>query len=452
MDKSEKQQEGAQEKQQKSALDRLNQGINTARDAKSAYKISKRFANKLKGAKTTSKGFALAGRGGQLAVRIVTTLASTVEIWGPIVLIVIFFVLVIIAVIVIFTGVSAPPTCEKITAEPKTISSALPATLTVENCSEGVTYSWVLPQIGGVFSASQSVTTLYTPPKVNATQKISILVNVCFASSPNNCSQYFTPELAISKEDLFSCNGYCTTATSCSSPDSPGQGTCPITPSMICCKRSQSSVTVPPCNQVWDRLKSVFGVSVYLGNTIFKDSSCHQLQAIYRTYATSSKSSYYYNLLKKAGPFKIRVYNGARTNSCGGDVLTPNNIKLYVVNESSGFSCFYKNGPTSLLLHETGHQIRQQTQPLIMSTPWLRNLARGDKTCYDRGFIKSYSLRTTIPASESMAEATMLYVMNSKTSFAPGSAGKPIYNFKRECSNTYTYIKRTVYGNDYEFN
>ncbi len=419
MDKNERQEGQGQEKQQKSAIDRLNQGIDTARNAKSTLETAKKGVKTAKGAAKTLRTASTVIRGGQTVVAAGSALIASAPVWGPIALIVGFFVLVIIVVIVIFTGVSAPPTCKSLTASPTTINNSVPAVLTLENCSENVTYSWDLPQIGGTFSAPQGTTTSYTPPKVNSDQKIYIFVNVCSSSNQDNCSQYSTPEITITN----------------SSPD-PGPGPVPV----------------PSCNQVWDMLKSVFGVSVYLGNTIFKDSSCYHLQAIYRTYAISSKSSNYYNLLKKAGPFKIRVYNGARTNSCGGDVLTPNNIKLYVVNDSSGFSCFYRNGPTPLLLHETGHQIRQQTQPLIMSTSWLRNLARGDKTCYDRGFIKSYSLRTTIPASESMAEATMLYVMNSKTSFAPGSAGKPIYNFKRECSSTYNYIKRAVYGNDYEFN
>lgn len=190
MDKNEGQKDQGQEKQQKSTIDRLNQGINTVKDAKSAYKISKRFANKLKGAKTTSKGFALAGRGGQLAVRVVTTLASTVEIWGPIALIVGFFVLVIIAVIVIFTGVQTPPACKSLTADKTTINKDNPVTLSLVECSENVTYSWVLPQIGGSFSTPQSQTTIYTPPDLNKDARAKISVSVCTQANAQNCSQY----------------------------------------------------------------------------------------------------------------------------------------------------------------------------------------------------------------------------------------------------------------------
>ena len=100
MDKNNKQEEN-EEKQKKGAVDRINQGINFARNAKDTYKFSKLVSKKLKGSKAASRGFSFASKGVQLAIK---GAAATVEIWGPIALIVGFFVLVIIIVIVIFSG------------------------------------------------------------------------------------------------------------------------------------------------------------------------------------------------------------------------------------------------------------------------------------------------------------------------------------------------------------
>lgn len=461
MDKNEGQKDQGQEKQQKSAIDRLNQGINTARDAKSAYKISKRLANKLKGAKTTSKGFALAGRGGQLAVRIVTTLASTVEIWGPIALIVGFFVLVIIAVIVIFSGVSAPPTCKSVTAQPKTISNALPATLTVGNCSEAVIYSWVLPQIGGVFSASQSATTLYTPPKVNATQKISILVNVCFSSSPNNCSQYFTPELTVSKEDLFSCNGYCTTATSCSSPDSPGQGTCPTTPQMICCKRENNKPgPAPSCGEIDQRLRQDYNLrtkegpppSSAWGPSTTENIDCATKQGLWKMYSILTKSWKFKNKLLSRNA-TIQFFRDSSDLNRGygytgwADLMQLHNGAIRINSNLELASAW--------ITHETGHLLQKRDGSLEARFP-LDRLRRADSGCYAPGsgsyWLKTYSLRggNISPIRESMAEGILLYVYNQKYNVISGRLVS-ILNFKRECPVTYNWVRENVFGG-YEYN
>jgi len=461
MDKNERQEGQGQEKQQKSAIDRLNQGINTARDAKSALKITKGLANKAKGVNKTSKGFTLASKGGQLAVRVVTTLASTVGIWGPIALIVGFFVLVIIVVIVIFTGVSAPPTCKSLTASPTTINNSVPAVLTLENCSENVTYSWDLPQIGGTFSAPQGTTTSYTPPKVNSDQKIYIFVNVCSSSSPTNCSQYSTPELTISKEDLVSCNGYCTTATSCSSPDSPGQGTCPVTPSMICCKRENNKPgPAPSCNEIDQRLRQDYSLrtkegappSSVWGPSTTENIDCPTKQGLWKIYS----------ILIKSWKFKNKLLSTNTTIQFFRDFSDLNRGYGY-----TGWSYLMQlhNGSIRIksnleiagawITHETGHLLQKRDGSLEARFP-LDRLRRIDSGCYAPGsgtyWLKTYSLRGGDISSirESMAEGILLYVYSRKYNVVDGRLIS-ILNFKRECPATYNWVRENVFGG-YEYN
>ncbi len=197
MDKNQNQEEQRENQQQKSAVERLNEAAQKARQAKTAIEAAKKGKKVVKGAAKTLRTASTVLRGGQAAIAVASGVVATAPVWGPPVLIGGFFLLVIIIIIVIFSGVSAPPTCKSITAEPKKISNNLPSALTLEGCSENVTYLWELPSIGGVFSTPQSAITLYTPPSINETKKISIGVKVCFSSNANNCSIYQTPQLTI---------------------------------------------------------------------------------------------------------------------------------------------------------------------------------------------------------------------------------------------------------------
>ena len=190
MDKNERQEGQGQEKQQKSAIDRLNQGIDTARNAKSTLETAKKGVKAAKKAAKTLRTASTEIRGGQTVVAAGSALIASAPVWGPIALIVGFFVLVIIVVIVIFTGVATPPACKSLTTDKITINKDNPATLALVECSENVTYSWVLPQIGGSFSAPSSQTTIYTPPDLNKDARAKISVNVCTQANAQNCSQY----------------------------------------------------------------------------------------------------------------------------------------------------------------------------------------------------------------------------------------------------------------------
>ncbi|MEK7551530.1 MAG: hypothetical protein AAB532_02930 [Patescibacteria group bacterium] len=189
MDKNNKQEEN-QEKQKKSAIDRLNQGIDYGRNTKSAIQGAK------KGIKTARKGVKIARttlnviRGGQAVATIATTAASTAPVWGPIALVIGFILLVVIVIVVITTGVSVPPTCKSLTTDKTTVNKDNPATLSLNDCPENVTYSWTLPKIGGSFNTPSSNTTTYTPPGLNQDTKVKIAVNVCAQNNDQNCSEY----------------------------------------------------------------------------------------------------------------------------------------------------------------------------------------------------------------------------------------------------------------------
>lgn len=187
MDKKEAQEEKNQDKQQKSAIDRLNQGYNATQNARNALNLTKKITGKMRGSKNASIGARLASKGAQAVVRVIV---STSEVWVPIALIVGFFVLVIIIVIVIFSGVQPPPACKSLTTDKTTINKENPATLVLNECPEGVTYTWALPEIGGSFSSGNSQTTIYTPPELNRDQAVKIFVIVCAKGNSENCSQY----------------------------------------------------------------------------------------------------------------------------------------------------------------------------------------------------------------------------------------------------------------------
>ncbi len=92
------------------------------------------------------------------------------------------------------------------------------------------------------------------------------------------------------------------------------------------------------------------------------------------------------------------------------------------------------------IIHESGHIITARNSSLRTAFS-SAGLTRLDARCYDRGFLKTYSLRTTNPVSESFAEAVALFIGRRKV----GPLGT-ITNFATECPNTFSWIERTVFG------
>ena len=93
------------------------------------------------------------------------------------------------------------------------------------------------------------------------------------------------------------------------------------------------------------------------------------------------------------------------------------------------------------LIHETGHIISSRTYSLRAAFSGA-GLTRLDPNCYDRGFLKTCSLRTTNPVNESFAEATALFIGRRKV----GVYGT-ITNVQTERPHTYAWIQTTVFGN-----
>lgn len=190
MDKNNKQEERQEEKQKKSALDRINQGIDYGRNTKSAIQGTRKGINTARKGVKIARTTVSAIRGGQTIAAVATTAASTVPVWGPIALLIGFIVVVVIVIVIIITGISTPPACKSLTTDKTTVNIDNPATLSLIECPDSVTYAWVMPKAGGTFSTPTAQTTIYTPPDLNNDQMIKVIVNVCTQANTQNCSQY----------------------------------------------------------------------------------------------------------------------------------------------------------------------------------------------------------------------------------------------------------------------
>ncbi|MBI3985273.1 MAG: hypothetical protein HY344_05065 [Candidatus Levybacteria bacterium] len=466
MDKSQEKEEKSQDQQQKSAIDRLNQAAQKARQGKTAIETAKKGAKLAKKASKKLAGRAATALGRQTVATIGAAIVSTAPAWGPPVLFALaiggLFLVVIIIIIVLFSGATPPPTCKTISADPTTISNNLGANLSVSECSENITYSWALPQIGGVFSASQSASTLYTPPQVNSSQKISIAISICSISAPSNCSQYQTPELTVVAQKLYSCNGYCTIASSCPSSDITGQGTCPTSPSMICCKKDNKKPgPVPSCSEIDQRLRQDYRIRTqsgtppisYWGPSTAENISCATKQGLWKIFSILTKSwSFENRLLSTSATIQFFYDSSDPTHGYG---LTAWAYRMQLHNAT-----YRINNNLSLagawITHETGHWLQKRDGSLEARFPDLSRLNRLDSGCYEPGsgsyWLKTYSLRggNISPIRESMAEAISLYVYNEKYNIINGRLVS-IVNFKIKCPNTYKWVRDNIFRG-YEYN
>lgn len=92
------------------------------------------------------------------------------------------------------------------------------------------------------------------------------------------------------------------------------------------------------------------------------------------------------------------------------------------------------------LIHETGHVIANRNSGLKASFRDA-DLVNLDSACYDRGFLKTYALRSGVrPVSESFAESVALFIGRRKR----GRLGT-IADFEAECPNTYAWVRTNVF-------
>lgn len=418
--KTEEQEE--QKDQQKSSFDRANDLINKGQ---SAYNNAKNLRNVYRSVRALRTGSSAVG-----------TAAATSEVWVPI-LVILLIVIAVVVIIIMFFGSTPPASCEGITADKSSTSVSSPVTITLENCTPNALVSWGASVSGGTFSPNNTTTTVYTPFSTTRSVTITVTGKVCNPQAPSLCTEY-TIDLVVLDSSSYTCpsvtlHQYCS-PEGCNNPgETYGTGTCPS--STRCCREDIS------CADVDERLLADFGVKI---KQVSESVSCTVKKRIYTIYSMPTQSSRYVSLLKPKTPFTIEFYDGTYGTTSG---YTPSGYTIRVY----GFASFLSNYSwfrlgAFFLIHETGHLIGHRNYAVKNSFP-LSSLVYQDASCYDRGYLKTYSLRCgsscgITPKSESFAEAQGLYVYNSKNGRLAD-----IDNFKLECNNTYDWIRANVFGN-----
>jgi len=208
----------------------------------------------------------------------------------------------------------------------------------------------------------------------------------------------------------------------------------------------------PTCANVNQRLRDDFGIIIRPGTLPFsglpsEDIGCADRIKVYQMFIRPFQYERFGPRVDPSVPFTMHLYRTGTgsTASCSAYVPNANAIQIRDLSDClrvvSGPSDPDFNRIAMFLIHETGHIIRARTPSLGTSFQNAR-LAAQDPACYDRGFIVTYSLRTTNPISESMAEAIGLFVVNRKV----GRYGT-ISNFRTECPHTYAWVRTNIFGN-----
>lgn len=410
--------------QRSSSIDRANDIINKGRNT---YNNAKKLRTMIKGLRaaqgaSTAVGSASSAAGGAVA---------TSEVWVP-VLVIILIILAVVVIILMLIGGTPPASCDGIVADKSSASINSPVTLTLQNCTKGAIVSWGASIAGGTFSPTNTTITSYTPFSTNNTVTVVVTGKVCNPTVPTLCNEYTIDIVVLDSVD-YTCpnvtlHQYCS-PEDCSNPgETFGTGTCPT--GVRCCK---SDVT---CADVDERLLKDFGVRI---RAVSEYVSCTVKKRMYTIYSMPTQSDRYVSLLKPTKPFTIEFYKGTYGTTSG---YVPSGYTMQL----KGFASFISNYSwfrmaAFMLMHETGHIIGHRNYSVKYSFP-LSSLVNQDRSCYDRGFLKTYSLRSGVsPLSESFAEAQGLYVYNSKNGRLAD-----IYNFRTECDNTYSWIRSNVFG------
>ncbi len=175
-------------------------------------------------------------------------------------------------------------------------------------------------------------------------------------------------------------------------------------------------------------------------NIVVLNGSNDQLGKIFQSFAFAAQSSQYVSLLKSGGQLlKIELMNEA---GCGAKTDGPSGL----IQISSG--CFSLIFPSYryLLIHESGHIINARNRSLFYSFPWTDYKSQPpDSSCYDRGFLKSYALRSGVDVKdESFAESIADSLRPRSNSGIPPA--QTINNFATECPATYSWFETNVFG------
>lgn len=205
--------------------------------------------------------------------------------------------------------------------------------------------------------------------------------------------------------------------------------------------------TPPPCTDIDQRLLADFGVII---KPISEFPTCSDKQKIYSIYSIPFQSPTYKQYIKPSTPFTLEFYSlfdfnksfFGCTTACG---LTNTAHRIQLGGFVNWLNNYSFKSSALFIIHETGHLISHRNY-FFESFP-VTSLASANPSCYDRGYLITYSLRCIgagckiTPKHESFAEANSLYIFNSKV----GAIGT-INNFMVECNATYTWIKTNLFG------
>lgn len=214
-------------------------------------------------------------------------------------------------------------------------------------------------------------------------------------------------------------------------------------------KDSGGGVTKPTCSDVDKRLRDDFGIVIKPGTLPFgglpsQDIACADRIKVYQMFIKPFSYKRYETLMKPADPFTMHLYYQSGAAGCSAYVPSSQAIQIRNLKQCLA----YVSGPSDpdfnriamFLIHESGHVLRARNYA-VGTKFQSADLPSKDPSCYDRGFVKTYSLRSTNPNSESLSEAMGLFIVNQKTS----SMGT-IKDFKKECPNTYGWIAANIFN------
>lgn len=207
----------------------------------------------------------------------------------------------------------------------------------------------------------------------------------------------------------------------------------------------------PTCENVDARLRHDFGIIIQPGTLSFgglasENIGCADRIKVYQMFLRPFRYARYQQRMDPTRTFTMHLYRSASPSigSCSGYVPSGRAMQIRDLRQ-----CLrVVSGPDDpdfiriamFLIHESGHIITS-LRPSLKTAFSEARLVERDASCYDRGFLKTYSLRTTNPVSESFAEATALFIGRRKV----GIHGT-IRDFDEECPHTFAWIRDTVFG------
>ena len=208
---------------------------------------------------------------------------------------------------------------------------------------------------------------------------------------------------------------------------------------------------LPTCTDVDARLRDDFGIVIKPGTLPFEglpseNISCGKRIKVYQMFMRAFEYEGFAPHLMVEDAFTMHLYRTSSPTTGSCSAYTPSGQAIQIrdlnacLNAVSGTSDPDFARIAIFLNHETAHVMADRT-PSLKTRFQEAALPSKDPQCYDRGFIKTYSLRTTNPVSESFAESLALFLWNKKV-------GKyaTISNFRTECPHTWAWIGMTVFG------